>query len=146
MQIVKIPFPPSANVYWRTDMRSCHNYVSEKAREYKTHVAALLWSLSVLDKPLVIDLTLEYHFPTEVGDLSNRIKVLEDALIGVVYKDDIQIVGHRTSRILIPPIKKIKAILSTKRVGFVIVGIEVVERAPQLFDEDYSLRDYGLLD
>lgn len=83
-------YPPSANRYYRVDRRG-FAYVSTDARRYKNSVrlSALAQQVKPLDGPLVMSLVV--YRPRRIGDLSNRIKVLEDSLIGVAFKDDGQI-------------------------------------------------------
>lgn len=45
-----------------------------------------------------ICVSVDIYRPRRVGDLSNRYKVLEDALIGVCYEDDEQIVDIHMRR------------------------------------------------
>jgi crossover junction endodeoxyribonuclease RusA len=84
-----LPYPPSANVYWRIWRgRPC---VSAEARDYKRRV--LLMGLTLKLRPLEgpVSLALTIYRPRPAGDLSNRIKVLEDALQGVAFEDDDQV-------------------------------------------------------
>jgi crossover junction endodeoxyribonuclease RusA len=84
---VTLPYPPSANAYWRVGPRGL--YVSEEAKEYKARVARLLEQC----RPLVgdVELTGVFYRPRKSGDLSNRLKVLEDAMNGRAFLDDKQI-------------------------------------------------------
>src|SRR5262245_50712389 len=84
-----LPYPPSANRYWR-NMRN-REVLSAEAREYKKRAAQE--ARLACDHPLSGDVGLELtvYRPRKSGDLSNRIKVLEDALIGVAYHDDSQV-------------------------------------------------------
>lgn len=86
-----VPYPPSANRYWRT-FRG-RTVVSAEAREYKRQV----WLTALTqtkEKPTAapVELILRVYRPRRAGDLSNRIKVLEDALIGIAFEDDSQVV------------------------------------------------------
>lgn len=85
-----LPYPPSANKYWR--MWKGRILVSAEARQYKLDIATLarIAGLRPLDVPVI--LSLDIYRPAKRGDLSNRIKILEDALQGVAYDDDSQIV------------------------------------------------------
>lgn len=86
---VTLPYPPSANRYWRHGRG--RTYVSEEAQEYRqaAKLRALTAGMRPLDGPVVLHVTV--FRPQKRGDLSNRIKVLEDALIGVAYADDDQV-------------------------------------------------------
>lgn len=89
-----LPYPPSANAYWRSVVIAGRVRVllSSEARRYKKAVAK--YAASVVRAPMLgpLRLTLTVYRPRRAGDLSNRIKVVEDALNGVCYVDDSQIV------------------------------------------------------
>lgn len=93
---ITVPYPPSANRYWRTFRGT--TVVSPEARAYKQTVRllALTKSARPLSGPVV--LVLRVFRPRKAGDLSNRIKVLEDALCGVAFDDDDQVVEIRATR------------------------------------------------
>jgi crossover junction endodeoxyribonuclease RusA len=85
-----LPVPPSANRYWR-------NYggrvvVSDEARAYKGQAGWLAKEAGcgLLTGP--VGVLLHVHRARRVGDLDNYIKVLLDALRGVVFEDDSQVV------------------------------------------------------
>ena len=86
-----LPMPPSANVYWRTTARNgfAHTYVSDEAKAYKASVARLVGIATPVYS--AIALSVKVFRPQRSGDLDNRLKVLIDALKGVVYADDKQI-------------------------------------------------------
>lgn len=86
-----VPYPPSANRYWR--VWRGHAVLSNEARAYKRSVCLALKASGVkpLDGPL--RLVLRVYRPRKAGDLSNRIKVLEDALQDAAFEDDAQIVS-----------------------------------------------------
>ena len=90
--VAVLPYPPSANRYWRSMCVGGRPrvVVSDEAKRYKIMVKRLLPSVLPLDGDLRMD--LEIVRPRKRGDLSNRIKVLEDALQGVLFHDDAQIV------------------------------------------------------
>lgn len=93
-----LPYPPSANRYWRTNQHG-HNYVSPEAKRYKEGVR-LRAHMARLGKPLAcpVVLTVVVYRPQKSGDLSNRIKVLEDALNGIAFVDDSQVVEIHARR------------------------------------------------
>jgi crossover junction endodeoxyribonuclease RusA len=91
-----LPYPPSANRYWRTDRRG-FVFVSEEAKAYKIEVAKIASQHTLIYSQIV--LTLKIFRPQRSGDLSNRIKVLEDALQGVTYANDGQIVEIHAFRL-----------------------------------------------
>ena len=92
-----LPYPPSTNRYWRTTKRGT-TYVSPEAKAYKAEVGWLAKAAGV--EPLTGDLfvTAQVYRPRKAGDLSNRQKVLEDALQGFAYLDDNQIAGYYFTR------------------------------------------------
>lgn len=85
-----LPYPPATNRMWRTYRG--HTVLSEEARTYKRDVALIAGARGV--SPLEGDVTVALHIyrPRRVGDLDGRIKVLLDALQGVAYHDDKQVV------------------------------------------------------
>lgn len=87
---LSLPIPPSANRYWRTYRNQ--TVVSADAKAYKAGVG---WQAkAVIREPLScpIAVTLRVYRPAKRGDLDNYSKVLLDALNGVAYEDDGQIV------------------------------------------------------
>lgn len=87
-----LPLPPSSNRYWRTIVAKGRalTFVSDEAKQYKRMVkeSAGLETLIYSE----ISVTLKIFRPQRSGDLDNRLKVLFDALQGVVYANDSQIV------------------------------------------------------
>lgn len=90
---VVLPESPSANVYWRRHGHTIH--VSTEAKAYKQAVAMLTSryrnGAEVAFPSGDLSLTVMWHRSAKRGDLSNRIKVLEDALQGTVFRDDKQV-------------------------------------------------------
>lgn len=95
-----LPYPPSANRYWRSIViaGSVRVLVSSEAREYKRRCAAIagVACQSPMDGPL--GMSLAVFRPMRRGDLSNRIKVVEDAMQGIVFHDDNQVVRIEAQR------------------------------------------------
>lgn len=87
---ITLPTPPSANRYWRTYRG--RTVVSEDAKIYKTTVGWL--ARAAVTEPLRgdVSVTLNWHRPARRGDLDNVAKVTLDALQGIVYDNDSQIV------------------------------------------------------
>lgn len=86
--------PPSANRYWRV-FRG-RPVVSEEATAYKRQVRWLALQ-QLRQRPLrplsgPVSLSVVACKLRGNADLSNRIKVLEDALQGVAFEDDKQVV------------------------------------------------------
>lgn len=109
-----LPLPPSANTYWRNVKG--RTLVSREARDYKKEVGLLAKRLGMRVLTGDVRLTIHVGFPTRRGDLSNRIKVLEDALIGVGYEDDKQIVAINAMKILAPGNPHVVVILAGEAV------------------------------
>ena len=91
------PLPPSANRYWRTG--NGHVYLSAEAVAYKQTVGWTAREQGISD-PWAGDLgiRLRVYRARKAGDLDNKIKVILDALNGVAWLDDSQIVyieAHR---------------------------------------------------
>ena len=88
---LSLPLPPSANVYWRWTKTGV--YVSAKAKHYKEMIYWLAKEAQI-GEPLTgaVAVTITVYRPQRRGDLDNRLKVLIDALRGIAYEDDSQIV------------------------------------------------------
>ena len=93
-----VPYPPSANVYWRVT-RQGRIYVSPEAKAYRARVRWLAMGARLRPLTGPVSLSLAVYRPRRAGDLSNRIKVLEDALQGVAYADDSQVVELHAVRL-----------------------------------------------
>lgn len=98
MTLLVLPTPPSSNRYWRTRVartRAGRTYVqtykSPEARAYQLAVAnrALVAGLRPLSGDLA--LVIRWYRARRAGDTSNRIKLIEDALQGVLFENDRQI-------------------------------------------------------
>ena len=89
-----LPVPPSANRYWRV----WHNriVVTDEAQAYKQEIKYLL-SQAVPMKGLVA-VNFSVYRPRMKGDLDNYNKIMFDALQGLVYENDNQIVEIHSFR------------------------------------------------
>lgn len=89
-----LPEPPSANRYWR--VARGRPYLSAEARAYKLEVRALALRGGVRGVPFpkgqAVAVTLLWYRSRRAGDLDNRAKVALDALNGILWADDQQIV------------------------------------------------------
>lgn len=85
-----LPYPPSANRYWRKT-RTGRVYVSDEAKTFKQEVGYCAGGQSGGPMMGDIRLVIDIYRPRKSGDLSNRIKILEDALNGLAYHDDSQV-------------------------------------------------------
>ena len=83
-----LPEPPSINRYWR-NFRG-RMVISADGRAYKLRVWAENRGQKALEGPLSV--SIRWYRGRRSGDLDNRAKVTLDALLGVAYLDDKQIV------------------------------------------------------
>lgn len=89
-QSIVLALPPSANRYWRYGPNGVH--VSEEAENYK---AGVKWkALHQHMQPMAgnVAVYVNVYRAQKRGDLDNYAKVLCDALKGIAYQDDAQIV------------------------------------------------------
>jgi crossover junction endodeoxyribonuclease RusA len=86
-----LPYPPSTNRYWRVDRRG-FAYVSTEAKKYKKQVGLMVAEkgLAALGGPVALYVIV--YRPQKSGDLSNRLKIVEDVLQEIAYKNDSQVV------------------------------------------------------
>jgi crossover junction endodeoxyribonuclease RusA len=85
-----LPYPPSSNRYWR-NFRG-RMVKSDDARTYQTAVRWQCEAMCIAPHTGPVALTMTFYRPAKRGDLSNRVKVAEDALQGYLYNDDKQVV------------------------------------------------------
>ena len=91
-----IPFPPSANLYWRHDRGVTH--LSTEARKYRSLVERDCREAKVAPLTGEIAIKLDLYRPIRSGDLDNRIKQCLDACQGHLYINDSQIVAIHAHR------------------------------------------------
>lgn len=111
MLTVTLPWPVSANVYWRTRVVKgvAMTYISAEAKAFKTDVARLMRAAGCkapMPGRVAVSLTLYPHRPQDwqkrqrkLGaawddgvrsiDLDNAIKVTLDAMKGIAFEDDV---------------------------------------------------------
>lgn len=108
--LYELPYPPSANNYWRTRVIQKGKdkwgkprylpivYTTDEARDYKKQVALLGkvngWRPFDGDVSIKIDVWR----PRKIGDLDGPLKVGLDALNGVAWTDDKQVVHLEATR------------------------------------------------
>ena len=85
-----LPYPPSANRYWRYVKN--HPTVSADAKAYREGAGMMARHQGIAPFTGHVALHINLYRPQRSGDLDNRIKILCDALKGVAYNDDAQIV------------------------------------------------------
>lgn len=81
-----LPYPPTANLYWR-NFRG-RMVTSAAARAYKAKVAMTHTKAPVTGP---VGVTLLVYRPARRGDLDNTLKVSLDSLKGIAFEDDSQI-------------------------------------------------------
>lgn len=96
-----LPYPPSANNYWRAiNVRGQRRVVvSAEARAYKTKVAMLLLSKRLQPFVNAVRVTVRIYRPARRGDLDNTLKVLLDSLRGFAFRDDSQVIEIHARRL-----------------------------------------------
>ncbi len=94
--------PPSVNSYWRSAYKGGRiiHYISKAGREFKNALALLakVNKFKVLEGDVVLEYTL-YCKKQGRKDLDNTLKAIQDALEGIAYKNDKQIVEIRAKKV-----------------------------------------------
>jgi crossover junction endodeoxyribonuclease RusA len=85
-----LPYPPSVNHLYAT-FRG-RRITSAKGRQFKADIAVIAkqQGAKLLDGDLII--TFRVFRPKRIGDLDNRLKISQDALKGICFADDRQII------------------------------------------------------
>ena len=89
-----LPISPSANRYWQ--LRRNRIVVTEEAKAYKQEVYYLVKHYEPLVGNVAVNFTV--YRPAKRGDLDNYTKVMFDALNGLVWQDDKQVVEIHSFR------------------------------------------------
>lgn len=92
--VFTLPIPPSANNYWR--VWNNRIVVTDEAKAYKQELKYLLAQCEPIEGDVVVNFTV--FRPARRGDLDNYNKILFDALQGLAYKNDNQIVELHSFR------------------------------------------------
>lgn len=91
--VMKLPYPPSVNVYWRK--RGSITYVSKKGKEFKTAVAEYVVEHNVPklgDADIEVAIVLRPRTRTKFMDIDNCCKaVLDSCQDAGVFDDDNQV-------------------------------------------------------
>lgn len=90
-RVLTLPYPPSANRYWRALGRG-HVTRSREAKAYLEEVGWLCRSLDTQPVAGDVEVEMRVYRPARRRDLDNHLKVALDALQGHLYHDDKQIV------------------------------------------------------
>lgn len=91
--VLHLPEPPSANRYWRH--AKGRTYLSPEAKAYRTVVLGVYRGAGGITHWIPegpVSVILDWRRGRKSGDLDNRIKQVLDALQGLAYADDSQIV------------------------------------------------------
>lgn len=98
-----LPYPPSTNRYWRFNPKFGSMYVTHEARKYKADLEAIARRqlgprarFPVYRGPVAVSVIV--YRPAKRGDLDNTLKVMLDALRGVAFVDDDQVVRITADR------------------------------------------------
>ena len=106
--VIELPFPPSTNQAYRVRNTFTRGggrgvYMTTEAKHYKADAqmlarqAMLDAGMSVTSKPVLMYLDLVPP-SNHRWDLDNRHKLIQDALEGIVYHDDSQIIQKLTTK------------------------------------------------
>jgi crossover junction endodeoxyribonuclease RusA len=96
---IELPFPPSSNRYWRNV--NGRMVKSAVARAYQDDAGFAYLTQSKTRGHLLkgeIKVVLDFYRPARRGDLDNRIKICLDALQGIAFENDSQIVEIHARR------------------------------------------------
>lgn len=90
VQGLVLPVPPSANRWWRNV--NGRMVKSKDARDYQANVLGRVGRQELIYKPRRVKVTVRWFREMKSGDLDKRLGVLLDALQGICYESDSQIV------------------------------------------------------
>lgn len=92
--------PPSSNRYWRHIVikNQARVLLSTEARQYRAEVAQEIARLGIAPLSGPISVMLTWDRARRSGDLDNRLKQLLDALKGLAFGDDADIVELHAAR------------------------------------------------
>lgn len=85
-----LPYPPSVNHLY-ANFRG-RRIISAKGRKFKADIAVLAKRQGAKILNGELSLTFRLFRPRKTGDLDNRLKISQDALKGICFEDDRQIV------------------------------------------------------
>ncbi len=100
LQTVTLPWPPSANRYWRHTVKGGRaiTYLTPEGKAYKSagYIACIRRGVRRIDGPVKI--TFHLYRPAKRGDIDNYTPLCQDAIRGRAYGDDDQIIEMHTYR------------------------------------------------
>jgi Holliday junction resolvase RusA-like endonuclease len=96
-----LPEPPSSNRLWRNGRGRMYTDTAAKDFKLAVHAACLKAGITRVRFPegTPVKLTLTWYRQRKAGDTSNRIKIVEDALNGLLWADDKQICELHVTRV-----------------------------------------------
>lgn len=99
---VVLPEPPSANVYYRRGFKGAP-HESGEAKAYKEAISMLTsrdrHGAECAFPSGDVSITVLWHRSAKRGDLDNRLKILLDALAGLLFRNDKQVAEIRAQRV-----------------------------------------------
>lgn len=97
-----LPEPPSVNRVWRKG-KGGKLYLAPSVARFRAGVERAVLEAGIRRPPFgprtAVRYELVWYRSRKSGDLSNRLKALEDALNGLVWADDKQVVGFTCARV-----------------------------------------------
>jgi crossover junction endodeoxyribonuclease RusA len=93
---LELPYPPSANRYWRH--YAGKTVISTEARDYKQQVGMMALAARVAPFSGDVSVTIDLYRPAKRGDLDNFAKVLLDSMQGHLFRNDNQVVDLHMRR------------------------------------------------
>ena len=94
---ITIPYPPSANAYWRHNNNRTHR--SHEAVKFINQVGQICIAESVKPTAELVRVVITVYRPAKRGDLDNTLKVLLDSLRGYAFVDDAQVIEIHALRL-----------------------------------------------
>ena len=101
---ITLPYPISANRYWRVNKQTGTIY---RSKEAKTYIEDTGWAMlrAGWTEPALETVSVRLRFMHDAGrriDLDNGIKIVLDALQGFAYADDKQVVYIEAELVVLP--------------------------------------------
>jgi len=93
-----LAYPPSANRYFRVPRALGYPITSREARDYKKNAGLDARSQGAVIMPGPLQVSVDVYRPRRIGDLDNQIKILFDAMNGIAWSDDSQVVDIHLRR------------------------------------------------
>ena len=100
-----LPYPPLLNKYYGHKVMKVRGkyvpnvYVTPEGKAYKLNVKLLARSRGVAEIKGPVAVSIDVYRPQKRGDIDGVLKCLLDALNGVLYEDDSQIIELHVARL-----------------------------------------------